>query len=116
MTELNFKKSKILAALYLCLLAIAFFISIYSLYIDLLESINRGLGLDTFFSQRSWLNDKQAMLYCSIWIMLFATFTTFLGYSVYRKNRSKSILISILILVLFLVSVVVEPLFYNKLP
>ncbi len=104
-----------LSALEFCFLVFSAAAGLYVLFCDLVEIINRGLGLSTFFSQRSWLSDTQAIVYCFVWIMLFGLSLTAFAYNIYRKNRRNTIILSVIICLLFIASLFIEPLFYNKL-
>lgn len=109
-------KTDLFTVIWFLIIVLAFLICLYTLSIDLLEISNRSLGLNTFFSQRSWLNDTQAILYCSIWISLFGTLLLLLCYNLYQKNKKKLIVVSVITIVLFISSIFIEPLFYNLLP
>ena len=103
-------------ALYILLVALAFIVCFYTVFIDFQEFSNRGLSLNTYFSQRSWLSDKQAMLYCGIRIGIFALLLVLLSYNLYHRKRKSVIIFSITAITLFVVSLFIEPIFYNTLP
>ena len=104
------------SALYTLLVVLAFIVCFYTVFIDFQEFSNRGLGLNTYFSQRSWLSDKQAMVYCGIWISLFSVLLVWLSYNLYFSRRRNVIIASLITIALFVVSLFIEPLFYNALP
>ena len=110
------QKFDFLSALYFLIIVLAFIVCFYTVFIDFQEFSNRGLGLNTYFSQRSWLSDKQAMLYCGIWISLFGFLLVLLSLNLYHRKRKTAIIVSLTIITLFVVSLFIEPLFYNALP
>jgi len=75
--------------------------------------VNRANGKYTFFSQRASLSDGEAVIYFSWWTLLFIFYLSLRNAS--KQKAVDSILYSILVLLLIILSMFVDELFYNKL-
>ena len=79
--KLGFKQK-----LFYIFLIVTLVATVYLIYIDIEEILERGLGHYTFFSQRSWLSDKQAIIYCTCTAILALVFFSLTFYKLYQKE------------------------------
>ena len=100
--------------LYYVLLTLAALTSIYFIYINVDEIIKRSAGQYTLFSQMSWLTDKQAVLYCSFWTLVFIILVTLLGHRLYHKNKKGATRVSLLTFAFAIAILFCETLIYDK--
>ena len=95
---------------------LAFLIGLYCIYIDVKEIEERLKGQYTFFSQRAWLTDKQAIVYCLFWTLIYLTGLSLLVYKIQKRNNKMVIIISFSIIIVTIISFWVDSLFYFELP
>ena len=101
-------------AVYLIMIATSLLLGLYSIFINATEIIERNLNHYTIFSQMSWLTNKQAILYCSVSIMLFTALVVTLLYNLWLKNTKAVVLYSLFTLITFFILLFVESLTYSK--
>ena len=77
-------------------------ISVYIIFINITEAINRLLKKQTLLSQMSWLTDRQALLYSSLITLMFVVLLTLLGYKLYSNNKTGANIISVVTLIIAL--------------
>ena len=101
--------------LYYTLVTLSILVSIYFISINLDELVKRSKGQYTVFSQMSWLTDGQAKIYCGFLTIIFICFMTLLGYKLFHGNTKGVTLICLLTIILAIVVLFSERLFYHKL-
>lgn len=94
----------------------ALVVGLYCIYIDLTEIANRLKGEYTYFSQRAWLTDKQAIIYCLLWALVYLILLSILIIKILSRNNKLTTIFSISILTITIISFWVDTLFYVELP
>jgi hypothetical protein len=82
MLSTNLKK-----VFYYVFLLTTLLLGLYAIYINTTELIERSLNHYTIFSQLSWLTNKEAILYCLGWAIVFTLFLIALLYYFQRNNK-----------------------------
>lgn len=88
----------------------AFWIS----FVNLSEIIDRANGRYTMFSQMAILSDKDAILYCSCWLLLFIFLFYLSVRNLIKEKYNRSIIFSLIVFLTVLLSFFIDHLFYNR--
>lgn len=100
--------------LYYLLVMVSVMVCVFFAIINTTEVINRRLNHDTLFSQMSWLTDKQAILYCGILIVVFISLLTVISFKFYHKRQREVVFFAVLALLIGVLMLFVDTLFYYK--
>ena len=83
--------------------------------VNLIEIVNRATGQYTFYSQRAYLSDGEAVIYFSCWTLLFI-FISFLSVkSLIKKRYTRAIVYALVVILTIILSFYVDTLFYHNL-
>lgn len=85
------------------------------LLVNVTEIVNRATGQYTFYSQRAYLSDNEAVIYFSCWTLLFIFFSYLSVKSLLRKKYTWTIIHALVVILTILLSLYVDTLFYHNL-
>ena len=102
--------------IYYSLLLIASVTCFYFILVNFIEIKNRVSGVNTYFSQRTWLSDNQAIIYLVIWQVILAGLLIALTYGHFKERVMTALYCSGFIIILLVLSFYIDSLFYSPLP
>ena len=108
------KQKKALVFSYIiCILS--YIVTIFICILNFQEISERAQGHYTYFSQRAWLTDGEAILYFVLWTTVFSLFGILSVKNILKNRIYKATIYSGILLALILAATYIDTLFYNKL-
>ena len=107
------QKSTLILSYVICILS--YIVTIFVCVLNFQEISERAQGRYTFFSQRAWLTDGEAILYFTFWTAAFIFLGILSVKNIFKNRIDKATIYSGMLLALILAAAYIDTLFYNKL-
>ena len=112
----NNLKRKITLGLSYTTCIVSYIVALYVCVINIQEISERAQGHYTFYSQRAWLTDGEAVLYFTFWTIAFIWLGTLSVKNILKNRINKATIYGGILLAVIVASTFIDTLFYDKLP
>ncbi|MBS1659803.1 MAG: hypothetical protein JST68_01995 [Bacteroidetes bacterium] len=106
----SFKNNAWLAA---C--GISYFLVVWMCMVNIQEIMDRASGNFTYFSQRTYLADKQSIIYLGVWTVVLVLLSIFSLRCLIKKRVARAGIYAVILIFLVGISMYVDTLFYDPL-
>ena len=77
---------------------VAIIVLAFSVFINVKEIYDQILGRSTVFGQISIMTDRQIIIYCSVWVLIFFGLLGFLLHGMNKQKMKRAVVISVVII------------------